>query len=357
MPRSRPILSFFRVLLGRTSERRRAFTLIELLVVIAIIAVLIALLLPAVQQAREAARRTQCKNNLKQFGLGLHNYHDTYNQWPINSYNGQREANDPPNPFGNNQTVLVGLLPYLEQGPLYQGIDFRGPGSNNITLYVVNGKRVGQYKIPLFACPSDPYVDSLTPGENMAKTSYAPSIGSQLIQSNVGCNLATHAGTFPAGMGLDPDNDGEDPFNRGNARSDFPKQSVSGPFSRGTFGPYNSGMKNMTDGTSNTILMGEILMDCNSFSPTWGWAWSESTWYATTAPINFPTCKGDPGYGTTPCHRENAWNAAFGFKSKHTGGAQFVLGDGAVRFVNESIDRTLYRNLADVADGAVTAEW
>jgi prepilin-type N-terminal cleavage/methylation domain-containing protein len=337
-------------------RRRPAFTLIELLVVIAIIAVLIALLLPAVQQAREAARRTQCKNNLKQFGLALHNYHDTFNSWPINCYNGL-PLDGGNGMYGNNETVLVGLLPYLEQGPLYQGINFSA--TMNVTLYPVNGKLVGQYKIPVFACPSDPYVDNLTTagGQNMAKTSYAPSIGSQLIQSNVGCNLATYAGTFPAGMGLDPDNDGEDPFNRQNPRSDHPFQQVSGPFSRGTFGPYKSAMKNMTDGLSNTILMGEMLYDCNSFSPTWGWAWSESIWYATTAPINFPTCPGDPGYGTNPCYNTNAWNAAFGFKSKHTGGAQFLLGDGSVRFINQSLDRLTYARLGDKSDGGVVGDF
>jgi type II secretory pathway pseudopilin PulG len=169
------------------------------LVVIAIIAVLIALLLPAVQQAREAARRTQCKNNLKQFGLALHNYHDTFGQWPINRFDAG--ADPVTGQLGNNLTVLTCLLPFLEQGPLYQGIDFRGPGSRNITLYVVNGKRVGEYKIPVFACPSDPYVDNPTASQRMAKTSYAPSIGAQQLQSSNGCNLATYAGTFPAGLG------------------------------------------------------------------------------------------------------------------------------------------------------------
>src|SRR3712207_3634603 len=98
----------------------RGFTLIELLVVIAIIAVLIALLLPAVQQAREAARRTQCKNNLKQLGLALHNYHDTFGQWPINRFDATSENNVGGAPTGNNLTVFTGLLPFFEQGPLYQ---------------------------------------------------------------------------------------------------------------------------------------------------------------------------------------------------------------------------------------------
>jgi len=337
-------------------KRRPAFTLIELLVVIAIIAVLIALLLPAVQQAREAARRTQCKNNLKQLGLANHNYHDVYNQWPINKYDAG--ADPITGVLGNNLTVYVGLLPYLEQAPLYQGVNFSGPGSRNITLYVVNGKRLGEYKIPLLACPSDDTVDTPT-SQNMWNFSYAPSIGSQLLQASSGCNLVTYAGAFPPGLGLDPDNDGEDPFNRGNARSDNGRAQVSGPFGRGYFAPHNSGMKNMTDGTSNTILMGEVRTACNQYSPTWGWAWPESLWYATTAPINFPTCPGDPGYGSNVCYSNanNNWNATFGFKSRHTGGAQFLLGDGSVRFINQNLDRLTYARLGDKFDGGVVGEF
>jgi prepilin-type processing-associated H-X9-DG protein len=222
----------------------------------------------------------------------------------------------------------------------------------------VNGKRLGEYKIPGLACPSDDFVDTPTP-QNMAKTSYAPSIGSQLLQSNNGCNLITYAGAFPAGMGLDPDNDGEDPFNRGNARSDDGRKPVSGPFGRGYFCEHNSGMKHMTDGTSNTILMGEIRMGCNLYSPDWGWSWPESLWYATTAPINFPTCPGDPGFGTNACYTNNSnnWNAEFGFKSRHTGGAQFLLGDGSVRYINQNLDRLTYARLGDKYDVGVVGEF
>ncbi len=328
-------------------SRRRGFTLIELLVVIAIIAVLIALLLPAVQQAREAARRTQCKNNLKQFGLALHNYHDTARQFPINWANYA-------NAGGNNIDVLIGLLPYVEQGPLFKGIDFN---NNNLTLYVVNGKRVGAYLIPAFLCPSDTGSDTLT-SQSMANTSYAPSIGSQLMQSGGGCNLAASAGTYPTGMGLDNDGDGEDPFNHGNTRSDYGNQPISGPFGRGRFSPYGAKLRDLTDGTSSTILMGEIRLSCNGFTP-WGWAWPESLWYATTAPINFPTCPGDPGYGSNACASNNSsnWNAIFGFKSQHTGGCQFVLGDGSVRFISQTIDRLTYARLGDKADGGVVGEF
>ena len=334
-------------------QQRFGFTLIELLVVIAIIAVLIALLLPAVQQAREAARRSSCQNNLKQLGLALHNYHDTFGQWPINRYDA---GVDPQGRRGNNLTVLLGLLPFIEQGPLYEGIDFSGPGSMNLTLYPVNGKRVGEHKIPIYLCPSDAGSDMPTP-QNMARCSYAPSIGAQQLASSTGCNLATWAGAYPAGY--DPDGDGEDPFNRGNVRSDFGNQMVSGPFGRGYFSPYNSKLRDMTDGTSNTILMGEIRMSCNLFSPDWGWAWPESLWYATTAPINFPTCPDDASFGTSPCFTNvwGNWNGIFGFKSAHTGGAQFVMGDGSVQFISENINRLTYARLGDKSDGDPIGEF
>lgn len=328
--------------------RRRGFTLIELLVVIAIIGVLVAILLPAVQQAREAARATQCKNHLKQLGLALHNYHDTSGQFPINWYNGADAG-------GNNLNVLIGMLPYVDQAGLYNGIDF---SDKNLTLYMVGGKQVGQYKIPVYLCPSDGEATSAT-ANNMAQCSYAPSIGSQFMQSGSGCNLATYAWAFPSGMGLDTDNDGEDPFNRGNVRSDYGDGSkISGPFGRGRFNGYGANIRDLRDGTSNTILMGEIRMSCNGFS-AWGWAWPESLWYATTAPINFNTCPNGPNYGTTPCasNSSNNWNAVFGFKSQHVGGANFVLGDGSVRFIGENLDRLTYARIGDKADGGLLGEF
>ena len=329
-------------------RRCRGFTLVELLVVIAIIGVLVGLLLPAVQAAREAARRMSCQNNLKQLGLALHNYHDTHKQFAMNWYDGASEG-------GNNMTVLVGILPYMEQGPLYDGIDMR---TKNVTLYDVNGTPVGQHAIPNYQCPSDPDVTTPNPTTGFTRASYAPSIGAQWMQSAAGCDLAAMAGAYPAGLGLDTDNDGEDPFNRGNVRSDHGNQPVSGPFGRGYFSPYAARMAQITDGTSNTILMGEVRMACQTFA-AWGWSWPESLWYATTAPINFPTCPDDAGYGTNACfsNASNNWNATFGFKSAHPGGCQFVMGDGSVQFLSESLDRLTYARLGDKSDGGVIGEY
>ncbi|MFM7869824.1 MAG: DUF1559 domain-containing protein, partial [Planctomycetaceae bacterium] len=133
------------------------FTLIELLVVIAIIAILIALLLPAVQQAREAARRTQCKNNLKQIGLALHNYHDTHGRFPptqiMVAYMGANNTNPQP----RNHTWVSLVLPYLEQATLYSSINFSAAMHlNGVYQTLSTGETIVSRKLPVLQCPSDP---------------------------------------------------------------------------------------------------------------------------------------------------------------------------------------------------------
>ena len=147
--------------------RRRAFTLIELLVVIAIIAVLIALLLPAVQQAREAARRSQCKNNIKQIGLALHNYHDTFSVFPYAEMMGSGQA---AGVVANirNQNGLVQLLPYLDQAPLYNTFNFSAPfgkyqvaGTASTVVVPAANLAASTTKLAVFTCPSDSGIATL----------------------------------------------------------------------------------------------------------------------------------------------------------------------------------------------------
>jgi prepilin-type N-terminal cleavage/methylation domain-containing protein len=350
---------------------RLAFTLIELLVVIAIIAILIALLLPAVQQAREAARRTQCKNNLHQLGLAHHNYHDVYGRFAQNIniiWTGPPYAINDRGWGGSQASHLVNLLPYIDQAPLFNGINFANAAMTKPWNQMINGKILNQYLIPGYQCPSESRSGLLVTGSNppRAMTSYAGSTGSTLQASHLGCNLATIVGD--GGPQFDPDNDGEDWFGRATigqfARSDTANSSgISGVIARSS---WSASMRDLVDGSSNTICMGEVRAICSDALGYWppgqggGWADSESLWFSTTAPINYPNCPGEGGNpvgGGTGCRHTNNWNTGMGFKSQHVGGAHFLLCDGAVKFITQNIDHSLYQKLGDRWDGEPIGEF
>ena len=334
---------------------RRAFTLIELLVVIAIIAVLIALLLPAVQQAREAARRTQCKNNLKQLGLAMHNYHDNFNRFAPTIFETE-------GPFtwsdGSKGSYLVRYLPYIDQAPFYNALNFSGKGTawnlpNFEASVAAQGRLYRQRLIPAYACPSDPSPDL---GGHSAKSNYACSMGNQFMP-----NAGLYGGPAPWGnCSLYPGNNfGTGSAGHGNTSS---SNEVSGILSR-----YNWAAKlsEITDGTSNVIAAGEIRPSCGDH--TWnGWFHFNSMWVATTAPINFPVeCiyespnwnAGSPPTGKNGCNQYQAWNTTQGFKSRHVGGAHFLLCDGSVKFVSENIDYLTYQKVGDRRDGGVVGDF
>ncbi|MFM7163855.1 MAG: DUF1559 domain-containing protein [Planctomycetaceae bacterium] len=354
------------------TKNRRAFTLIELLVVIAIIAILVALLLPAVQQAREAARRTQCKNNLKQLGIAHHNYHDVYGMFAPNInviWSGPPYTTALRPTMGSQASHLVNLLPYVEQTNLYQGIDFARSSAVKPWNQVISGKRLNETVIPMYQCPSEPKGPTLTTLANPARamTNYAGSTGSTLLASNRGCNLASIVGN--GGARFDPNDDGEDWFGRATigqyARSDTADPSgISGVIARSS---WAAKMRDITDGTSNVICMGEVRGSCADALGYWGpgvgggWADSESLWFATTPPINFPNCPGENGNPASGwpnnCRHPQNWNTGMGFKSLHTGGAQFLFCDGSVRFVSENIDHTTYQMLGDRWDGNPVGEF
>jgi prepilin-type N-terminal cleavage/methylation domain-containing protein/prepilin-type processing-associated H-X9-DG protein len=343
------------------------FTLVELLVVIAIIGVLVALLLPAVQAAREAARRTQCSNNLKQLGIAFHNYHDVAGRLPTNI---NRVVQNLPGgttlPNDRNQAShLVNLLPFIEQKPLHDQIDFRlhDPAFGN---QVVAGRALKNVPVPSYFCPSSNH-QKANPTSGIAFTNYAGSIGSQQMEaSGKICVMASIVGT--GGALYDDDDDGEDWFNYtakgptcngagpGNTRSDCPYQErISGPFGRST---WAARFPEVTDGLSNVIAMGEVRGWCSGFQYTNGWVLPEGLWFATTAPINLPTCPGEKGVprnlgvGGSGCQAtQNAWNASMGFKSLHPNGAMFVFCDGSVHFLPQNIDHTTYQMLGDRQDG------
>jgi len=320
----------------RSANRRRAFTLIELLVVIAIIAVLVALLLPAVQQAREAARRSQCKNSLKQLGLALHTYHDVSLRLPFN---------DPSNPNAK-ASILVRLLPFLEQQPLYSQCNFNVAPGGYVSEGLVNGVAgayIGDVTLPVLLCPSDNPIPA-NAFNTFAPTNYAPSIGGTAMPSNGGsCTQYDYTVVAPSGT---------------SAWGGTTTGNSTGPFS---YYPVSNNFAAITDGLSQTIFMGEIRGRCGGpeFATSgWGWQDPNAFYYGTNGPINYPTCPNEgAGAAQTGCNSVTTWNTSNGFKSLHSGGAQFVLGDGTVRFLNQTIDYNTYQRLGRTNDGQAIGDF
>jgi len=309
---------------------RRAFTLIELLVVIAIIAILIALLLPAVQQAREAARRTECKNKLKQMGLALHNYHDTFGVFPYGEMNGSGQNNPGVASILRNQNGLVMLLPYIEQANLYSTLDFSATfGKYNATQPPVavpvgaNLAAKGQ-KLAAFICPSD----NGSPFTNDDATYYGCGTSGPSYKSSYGLSVAsTHL---------------------------TPNWAAFGITVRTAFGGNSSStMRDFTDGTSNSVLVVENVFECRSgrIAP-WACVQHAGTgtrllgginkWLQVSTGISIP--------GRVENYNSNA-------SSLHTGGCQVLLGDGAVRFLSENTNLLTLQNLAYISDGQVLGEF
>lgn len=341
-----------------TSSRikRPGFTLIELLVVIAIIAVLIALLLPAVQQAREAARRTQCKNQLKQMGLALHNYHDTVNRFPY-AVSGQPEQ------FAAH-TWNEMIFPYIDMAPLYNQINFSVHNGNNVSVGSggkTNYALLFNMKFPYQGCPSNPYSGGVTAyggasydigtvsndpsgnpclGLNVTPQSYVPSAG--------GC-----ADAFGGGA---PFSDCPSP----NSYCSLPNTISQSSDPARTAGVFNDGLvslgiRDIIDGTSNTILLGERR---GEMSVHGGMFCAQVHILTTGLKINTPNMNTTHADGTPggplnlPPYRVN-----IGASSYHVGGAHFLMGDGSVRFINNNIDFVTYNNLGNRADGNVVGEF
>ena len=321
----------------RTGASRRGFTLIELLVVIAIIAVLIALLLPAVQQAREAARRSQCSNNLKQIGVALHNYHGTHKVFPIGVLSRNPFA---PAPTRNGEAwsgsnnrhweeATFGwsmyILPYLEQAPLYEQI---GEATENFaTGWDNNSNDLGKTVLEAFLCPSDSFPDI-----NETRTDGNPA---DRDQSPAPGNNEHYATSNYPGVAGNLGDRGDPTLQIGGADNDG---RLSGIF----YCNSDTTIGDIKDGTSNTFMVGERCGErfCINVSTPGEdksypglWIGSGNMWWH------------DPVLGLCQNNADRRMNGTFcpgGFSSWHTGGTFFCLGDGSVRFVSENIDGNLY---------------
>ena len=325
---------------------RRAFTLIELLVVIAIIAILVALLLPAVQQAREAARRSSCKNNLKQLGLALHNYHDVHNCFPEGNFGSVRDSCTGGCAW-RGFSVHAMLLPFMEQSAIYDGMNFdlRYDEAPNSTLK--------NTKIAGYQCPSDNAYHGGEAGVNYVVSAGPTTFWGLAIGDQVGM------------------------FNR-NRTIRF---------------------RDLQDGTSNVIAMSEALHGDNAsaYNPQQDLVRGQA--FPSGFPDVFATRAQLDSYGTTcsantgslHSHTRREWMNGIGgqtvfntlntpnsqnpdchpctgcgwydskgvwtARSRHKGGVQVLLGDGAVRFVGENIDFNTWQRLGHITDGAVIGEF
>ena len=300
----------------RRNQPSRGFTLIELLVVIAIIGVLIALLLPAVQSAREAARRMQCTNNLKQIGLALHNYHDTWGRFAMGSV----QVTTPSGPY--RRPFLASLLPFLEQRNLYDSYNY------DLSFQVDQNQTARAATVSVFACPSD----------------------SQQTFVNNGGTVSDVKGNYGVNWG----------------QNTYGDQGKPAPFGLN----YGANFAEITDGSSNTFLMAELIQTPHpqgqpvSVIDRRGRIWSDqpsshqiSTRLAPNSQAaDYGACWHRPDL-KAPCIRNtgDGPNHYIGARGNHPGGVNALLGDGSVRFLKNSISLATWQAISSRAGGEVVA--
>jgi prepilin-type N-terminal cleavage/methylation domain-containing protein/prepilin-type processing-associated H-X9-DG protein len=331
---------------------RSGFTLIELLVVIAIIAILIALLVPAVQKVREAAARTQCINNLKQIGLATHSYHDAIKYLPVGQYNDDNR----------NWGWGTAILPYLEQGPLFQALNkdlYMGTNTTGFHIFIpgggpnigepgqaanynVDGRPGDQVNLTagggaartvlaVYQCPSDAWPTTTTTG--YGKLNYLANMGEDVSAGNWSVWGSPVVGSNMSGIMVQSNN---------NNRT------------------WCFKLTQITDGTSNTVLVGEATGNNDAVSLAYTGSNPGQNFYSVKEGDRFPIWAGgnprQQGQGAQhnyfrvmdaayPLNLKTGANAARSFGSQHSGGANFALADGTVRFLNSNISPVTYRGL------------
>lgn len=288
-------------------QTRAAFTLIELLVVIAIIAILVAILLPAVQQAREAARRMSCKNNLKQIGLGIHNYHDTNSTFPNANANSTLSGG----------SLFTSILPFMEQAAAYDLYDFNLTNSDPYNQ-AVTGQRISIYLCPTATFPRE--VPSCSSDNGRAPGTYAVNVGSE-------------------------------DYNQYWSFFGDPKPILNGPIVYTDSNPGRTSMRDIIDGTSSTMMVGESAYNLPDYIYSSGDCMGEPRYSFTLWSVPFP--------GATAMTTEYAFNPkdiqgdgifdpnwVRSFRSQHAGIVNFLFVDGSVHSISENIDADLLDGLA-----------
>ncbi len=321
---------------------RLGFTLIELLVVIAIIAILIALLLPAVQQAREAARRTQCKNNLKQMGLALHNYHDVYNKLPIGSQVSYFRAN-----------WRSSILPYMDQAPLFNAMTQTPSSKNgyaagngntdsgfNTVNAILNNKLVTVYKCP--SAVTSAFYTGTSPVSNNGTTSPNAALGTEtaMTMDYVGIG-GSYSGVAPFNIDCGATIYGGYACNNGLMRI-----------------ATSAELRDCTDGTSNTMIIGEEsgLIAGRDYRSNYYGGWAGHTGISGWG-TGVRTVRYSPNPRVAPPGGDQTYNANGALTSEHTGGVHVLMADGAVRFLSNNLSIDTFLALAGAKDGVVMGEF
>lgn len=348
----------------RLPARRVAFTLIELLVVIAIIALLIGLLLPAVQKVREAAARMKCQNNMKQLGIALHNYHASVGKFPAGN---AKPAPGFSSGTGHGIGWMVQLLPYIEQGPLASQYNYSRSMRSAGSSVTSNPAVVNQLYAPNLMCPSDPDAGLF---DNAREPSYLPSVtpaGAPISTLGVAGNKSLGASYAPSNgpsrndvcqvAAMNPNINCYGDANLGVGAANTNYGNSGGALDWGSPGMFSVGwiaygINECSDGTSNTILLGESLpvyttfmmyfashINCISTNPV-----PNAYVHGTYGCVKSPNARAPVGTGGVRCYGS-------GFNSVHPGGLNICLTDGSVRYMREDIDYTTFQYLGNRQDG------